>query len=693
MSLIDLGRVADRADRALSRLDHAQRAEATRYLTTALRRTLDQTGRAYTQALREAGTDRTSGAFRLARGRVLADELEGTFRALGDPDPVLAGLLGRVSTARDQAAEFTRGVFESYGEAITISTPINHRAISGVVRNASTRLSRHADDLVDRMKASVVTGLVRGDSWTELSKQLRADTGYLRTRAETIAITEMHSAQADARQELYGELGVELVQRYVTLDDRTCPYCAPRQGEVSELAKTIEVLHPRCRCLLAPFNPEWLLDEPGDEELLEEMRQDNLRILRENGIPPREGPAPFERGARAPIVWRPGQPTAPLLPWVGRAFTNLAPFLPPPAVGLPPAPPAPAAASTNPLDIARRLPAKIRDVIAQAEDEASGIRANAAAAKLKLDAVKDGVAKLGQAYTDADITAFRAGGALRRLDTDVAWARTEFLRAHPEFASSPLEVREAAFRAANAELLRAFDEAVAARAAAQQASATARAAYDAARAVQIELRAAYQLLERQADDLVRGRAHAALANSATGSRGRSIPVQAVTRDKERIARANEAMRWVEEHTTLDVGGRPIRIVATRESRSFHLSGAEINMSKDAGVKTYVHELGHAIEDIHSTVLARSQAFFARRTVGERAQQLSVLTGDRGYKPDEVAKPDAFGLGAYVGKIYRNATEVLSMGLEAMYRDPAGFAKVDADHFDFIVRVMKGLPDP
>ena len=80
---------------------------------------------------------------------------------------------------------------------------------------------------------------------------------------------------------------------------------------------------------------------------------------------------------------------------------------------------------------------------------------------------------------------------------------------------------------------------------------------------------------------------------------------------------------------------------------------------------------------------------------EKSRRLSDITGDPGYEDHEVGRVDNFAAvfgkrAAYVGKQYENdyATEVLSMGLEEMYRDPVGFAKADPDYFDFVVGVMR-----
>ena len=45
---------------------------------------------------------------------------------------------------------------------------------------------------------------------------------------------------------------------------------------------------------------------------------------------------------------------------------------------------------------------------------------------------------------------------------------------------------------------------------------------------------------------------------------------------------------------------------------------------------------------------------------------------------------------YVGKTYaNNSTEVFSMGMEQLYKDPISFAEDDPEYFKFIVGVLRG----
>lgn len=107
---------------------------------------------------------------------------------------------------------------------------------------------------------------------------------------------------------------------------------------------------------------------------------------------------------------------------------------------------------------------------------------------------------------------------------------------------------------------------------------------------------------------------------------------------------------------------------------------------DAG--TMAHELGHWIEWGDPNVRQSVQDFLNRRTMGEQPQKLADLFPGYGYRDNEIVKLDKFAE-PYMGKIYAHgSTEILSMGIEQLYRDPIGFAKSDPDYFDFIITVLQ-----
>jgi len=113
-----------------------------------------------------------------------------------------------------------------------------------------------------------------------------------------------------------------------------------------------------------------------------------------------------------------------------------------------------------------------------------------------------------------------------------------------------------------------------------------------------------------------------------------------------------------------------------------------------GTHTVVHELGHLIEHRKPGVRERAQAFLEYRVAGETPVDMGELrkspemAGEMGRK-DNFDKVFGDRSGYYVGKVYSSgSTEIISMGLEQMYRDPVEFARKDPEYFQFMVSVLR-----
>ena len=129
--------------------------------------------------------------------------------------------------------------------------------------------------------------------------------------------------------------------------------------------------------------------------------------------------------------------------------------------------------------------------------------------------------------------------------------------------------------------------------------------------------------------------------------------------------------------------------------------------------TMVHELSHLLEADRET-FERAVAFFSRRTAGDPISEVVRDTGILGRR-DKFSDPKS---DAYAGRIYAastisdemgyrraklagapghppareqgdrgdvdvRATEILSVGMERLWRDPVGFAAADPEYFDFV----------
>lgn len=124
-------------------------------------------------------------------------------------------------------------------------------------------------------------------------------------------------------------------------------------------------------------------------------------------------------------------------------------------------------------------------------------------------------------------------------------------------------------------------------------------------------------------------------------------------------------------------------------------GETVNTTAKDDVGVHVHELGHYLEHNVAGVKAATHEFLQDRVGTEKPQKLQDVLKSTKYESWEEGRKDnfdrAFGKeGWYVGKVYDSgSTEVLSMGLEKMHRDPSGFAVKDPEYFKFIHGILTG----
>lgn len=119
----------------------------------------------------------------------------------------------------------------------------------------------------------------------------------------------------------------------------------------------------------------------------------------------------------------------------------------------------------------------------------------------------------------------------------------------------------------------------------------------------------------------------------------------------------------------------------------YYNGYEIALSGDSRysqMPTAVHELGHRFEAAVPEIKDKEAEFYKKRTAGESLEWLG-----RGYARDEKTRKDQF-LHSYMGKDYGgSAYELVSMGFEYAYTDPAYLAK-DPDMQQWILGMLLAL---
>ncbi len=144
------------------------------------------------------------------------------------------------------------------------------------------------------------------------------------------------------------------------------------------------------------------------------------------------------------------------------------------------------------------------------------------------------------------------------------------------------------------------------------------------------------------------------------------------------------------------------LAPTKDGERAHCEKADfygrpvVRLDTTDDTSTAVHELGHYIEFHVPGVMEATQEFLAERVGKETAKPMAKLFKSYGYDADELGRKDKFdkyfdkSSAYYVGKDYGGqATEVLSMGLEALHRDPINFMKKDHEYASFVLRILDG----
>lgn len=121
-------------------------------------------------------------------------------------------------------------------------------------------------------------------------------------------------------------------------------------------------------------------------------------------------------------------------------------------------------------------------------------------------------------------------------------------------------------------------------------------------------------------------------------------------------------------------------------RSYHSRGTISIAGPGSRTTTAtIHEMGHWLEFREPRVQRLATEFLNRRTAGQTPKWLG-----RGYGRDEVFVKDNF-FNDYMGKIYPlyRSTEITSMGLEYLMKDPTKLLREDPEYFNLMIQILRG----
>ncbi|WP_027416218.1 portal protein [Aneurinibacillus terranovensis] len=182
------------------------------------------------------------------------DENESTYRVGIVKNMTEAGLLG-ADRAVQLVMDFNQG--KSKDPAADHEMSLKMRIVrddiyDDLLNESSTRIVGIKSTTQAMLRDTLAEGFEDNLGWKELMKQIQpiiVDP----VRAEMIARTELSWAYTRMQKRIYQDAGFTKVEWHAVLDQRTCPVCRSRNGDVYSMDDHPDMpAHPRCRCSFLP---------------------------------------------------------------------------------------------------------------------------------------------------------------------------------------------------------------------------------------------------------------------------------------------------------------------------------------------------------------------------------------------------------------------------------------------------------
>lgn len=164
---------------------------------------------------------------------------------------------------------------------LDVSIPLD--AVVMALQQAKVYLARHGARFAELGAQLITQGLAEGRPTSAMVQDLRDRLSVVKSRAETIVRTESLRAYNGASNTYYAAQGIDEVFYYATSDDRTCPICTGRAGNIYKRGTVTVPLHPRCRCYLAPWNADIAQLDPNYAAMRKAHKEEVARYAQ---VPP-----------------------------------------------------------------------------------------------------------------------------------------------------------------------------------------------------------------------------------------------------------------------------------------------------------------------------------------------------------------------------------------------------------------------
>lgn len=531
-----------------------------------------------------------------------------------------------------------------------------------------------------QMNHILAQGMVDGTGPSQLAKEMtEAIDSLTQTRALTIARTETINAHSEGQLDAYEKLGIDelgVKAEWSTAgDDRVCEECAAMEGEVFDVeeARGLIPLHPNCRCAWIPFtgSKAELAQRAADQARVqgglseedarllptkEELDADLVRALAERDAIKRQlAEAPSEQETALRGLLEEKERDVRLAKRALRRHKKREI-----KAGPGPKPPEPVAVRTTEVPAPAKVPAPVEVPVPKALSTAEEHRV----ALLKVVEGKD-FRELQTSITDlkSETESFQ-----KRISE--LWKKDRELRAQLEAMSVDAPERGQLIRERAAAEQERTDLSV-------QHNANWREIEKKERALNAKMAAEGRAFLQEKESLA----------DTVAAEFKDVPT-------EEAKAMKEVLKWMPKNQYAaremrDIANLTLERAASKESwGGLYQSGlGRIKLKPHSNDIVTVHEFGHHISYKVERIMEDQNRFFLRRTVGESVKRLP------GYGKDVVGKKDKWGtVNVYAGRVYENGrhTEVISVGIEELYKNPIAFAQKDPEWFNLIVSTLKNI---
>lgn len=204
----------------------------------------------------------------------------------GSIDTELSKLYARANEQFRQllGENYTDGYYQAiydiqsrYGYSSAFAT-VNSKVVENALTypwsgaNFSDRLWKHKFELLNQLRETLTTGLIRGESVQDMSKRLAERMNVSRSNALRLIRTESSHIHNTAELDAYKACGFEEYEYMASFGERTCDVCGGLDGRRFKLGDkqfgvNFPPLHPNCRCTTIAVDPDDDLEDVKSGEL------------------------------------------------------------------------------------------------------------------------------------------------------------------------------------------------------------------------------------------------------------------------------------------------------------------------------------------------------------------------------------------------------------------------------------------